>query len=457
MAIHEFLIETRREVMVGIAHHLGIDRPMSAPEGGLAQEDSRRIVRMTLRHRDERGHESEVGEWEERDLYGKGVNLEVITRGIELAACRDAAYQFGGDCIYVLAFHGKDHPNRSRFLFKISGGQEVQHLALAQGNGSGPNNKNEPGLAERLMPDILRYVQAKEEMLEKRSSVLWDSVIKTNQHYATVITEYTDREAKIRQIELGAEDHLYEREKKRRDDEESAQLKKDAWNLVKENAPKVMPYVLAAVQRLSRGPKAGGAMQRPASAPSDSGFDAWYAGEQQASRASRAPHAGRAPREAPPASAENGGAEDWYGPTGSAEPDVPAAGTESPEAGTVPTPEQEEALSRLQLRVALDAARFVMLVRGRGQVDTVRDALSDPQRAIFDQIAAMSEKDFDTEEDVAQAADLALAFGAAVQSDPAAGVRLLGAADNMTKLALVDLSNLLKTYVDVLQGGGGQS
>ena len=448
MAIHEFSIETRREVMVALAHHLGIDRPAPPSESGIAPDETRKVSRMTLRHRDERGHESEVSEWEERDLFGKGVNLEVITRGIELAACRDAAYQFGGDCIYVLAFHGKDHPNRSRFLFKIAGGQEVQHLALAQGNGSNRGG-DQPGLAERLMPDILRYVQAKEEMLEKRSTTLWDSVIKTNQHYATVITEYTDREAKIRQIELGAEDHLYEREKKRRDEEESAQMKKDAWNLVKENAPKVMPYVLAAVQRLSKGPQPQRPMQRgyvqPGTPGQDPGFDSWYAGQQQGEQDQpngHNPGNGHGPSDAN---------EQWYGP-GAASPESPDAseardaGEQAPQprsasrtepAGPGPGPQgeaQEDMVGQVRLRVALDAVRFVMLVRGRGQLDSVREALSDDQRAIFDQIAAAGDKaDFDSDKDVGMIADLALAFGGAVQADPAAGFRLLGAGDQMIK------------------------
>lgn len=457
MAIHEFSIDTRREVMVALAHHLGIDRPAATSESGIGPDETRRIARMTLRHRDERGHESEVSEWEERDLFGKGVNLEVITRGIELAACRDAAYQFGGDCIYVLAFHGKDHPNRSRFLFKIPGGQEVQHLALAQGNGYGSNRGgDQPGLAERLMPDILRYVQAKEEMLEKRSTTLWDSVIKTNQHYATVITEYTDREAKIRQIELGAEDHLYEREKKRRDEEESAQMKKDAWNLVKENAPKVMPYVLAAVQRLSKGPQPPQRpMQRgyvqPGTPGQDPGFDAWY-GQQAQTNGHQTPS---------PSSAN----EQWYGP-GAAEPERPdarAAGEPTPEPLSERRTEssepgaqvagQEDVIGQVRLRVALDAVRFVMLVRGRGQLESVRGALAGDQLTIFDQIAVAGDKaDFDSDKDVAAIADLALAFGGAIQADPAAGFRLLGAGDQMIKLALVDLSNLLKLYFDALQG-----
>jgi hypothetical protein len=468
MAIHEFSIETRREVMVALAHHLGIDRPAPPPENGITQDDSRKISRMTLRYRDERGHETELSEWEERDLFGKGVNLEVITRGIELAACRDAAYQFGGDCIYVLAFHGKDHPNRSRFLFKIPGGQEVQHLALAQGNGYGSNRgSDQPGLAERLMPDILRYVQAKEEMLEKRSTTLWDSVIKTNQHYATVITEYTDREAKIRQIELGAEDHFYEREKKRRDEEESAQMKKDAWNLVKENAPKVMPYVLAAVQRLSKGPQPQRPMQRgyvqPGTPGQDPGFDAWYTGQGQAE--GHDPTNGRSSTNGHGPSDAN---EQWYGPgaampegsdpggtRGAAESDPEPRAAQRDETN-VPGPQavgQEDMVGQVRLRVALDAVRFVMLVRGRGQLESVRGALTGDQLTIFDQIAEAGDKaDFDSDKDVAAIADLALAFGGAVQADPAAGFRLLGAGDQMTKLALVDLSNLLKLYFDALQG-----
>ena len=483
----EFSLDTRREVIVGLTMHLGHDRAAPAPEGGGAPE--KKVVRMTLRHRDERGMEHEVNEWSEQELYGKGIDVETITRGIELSACRDAAYQFHGECIYVLAFHGKDHPNRSRFLFKIPAGQEVQHIAQSS-NGYGSSQKSEASIAERLMPDILRYVQAKEETLEKARNQFTESILKSNQQYASVITEYTDREGKIRQIELNADDHIYERERKRREDEENAQMKRQMMGLIKENAPKLVPYVVAAVQRLSQGPQASRPMQRPSyahpAAPgSDPNFDAWYA-QQHRSAEYGAQHQSAEYGESAGASPGGGGAsvsaasQAWYGSgaparvrvsavevpassPGAASPAAASAKGVAPEkeavadehrdAGAGSRGEDPDALDKIKLRVAFDTARFVMLARGRNQLDAIRSSLSDEQKLIFEKVIVSADSaDLDSEEGVSKAAGLALAFGASVQSDPASGFRLLGAIDNMTKLALIELSNLLKIYHEAMIG-----
>jgi len=66
---YEFSVEVRREVTVGCAHHLGLDK-LSKKDG-----DDHKIVRMSLRWRDDRGHEYEVTEWDERDLYAQAVRV----------------------------------------------------------------------------------------------------------------------------------------------------------------------------------------------------------------------------------------------------------------------------------------------------------------------------------------------------------------------------------------------
>lgn len=467
MTIYEFSLDKKREVMVQLAHHLGIDKPPPMPEDGTraSPDQLRRIARITLHFRDERGHPTKVTEWDKSELYGKqGLSMETLTHSIELAACRDAAFQFGGDCVYELAFHGEHDMNKSKFYFKIPGGQEVQHLAMSS-NGHGGRNGfggNEAGLAERLMPDILRYVQAKEELLERRSETLWNSVIKTNQHYASVITEYTDREAKIRQIELGAEDHLYEREKRRRDDDETAQMKRDAWNLVKDNAPKLAPYVLAAWQKIRRGPQSPPErpMQRPPQPGSpgyDPDYDAWASGGP--TNGFHAPGAQVVDAQIVDQS------EAWYGPENSAGPQG-VAEEEPMLAGSVPRRSAQVsqvheppaaapgALDKIRVRVALDTTKFVMLARGRKKLDAIRGALGEGSALkIFDEVVeAVESADLEVEADVTRVCDLSLAFGASVQTNPAAAVRLLEVTDNMTRVALVELSNLLKEYFDALQG-----
>lgn len=60
---YEFEAETKREVMVAVTQELGLDGP--PPVNG---EDWKKIVRISIRHRDDHGHETEIGELDERDL-----------------------------------------------------------------------------------------------------------------------------------------------------------------------------------------------------------------------------------------------------------------------------------------------------------------------------------------------------------------------------------------------------
>lgn len=117
---YKFSNERRREVVVAIAHHFGIDK--------LPSEGGHRLVRMSLFHRDGEGHESAVAEWEEQDIYGESVSVDTLVDGVELAACRDAAYRFGDEVVYVLVFRVANSVSASRFFFKVPGGQEVQAL-----------------------------------------------------------------------------------------------------------------------------------------------------------------------------------------------------------------------------------------------------------------------------------------------------------------------------------------
>ena len=109
-------------------------------------------------------------------------------------------------------------------------------------------------------------------------------------------------------------------------------------------------------------------------------------------------------------------------------------------------------LGQLRLRVAYDTSRFVMILQSRKQMDGVRDALSEEQRALFDGIVEACESlDLDVPEDIDRVAGLSLMFGGAMQSDPSSGVKLYGVLDNMGKLALIELSNLLKIFHEAIE------
>ncbi len=431
MSDFEFCVETRREVTVAIADRLRYDKPATSTEKG--EDDHRKIVRMSLRFREPHGHEHDITEWDERDLFGKGAGIPTIVRGVELASCRDAAYRFGGDCIYVLAFHAKDYNNRSSFVFKLPGGQEVQHMAMTTSRGGmhGPGGREDVGIAERLMPDILKYVSEKEERIEKKAELVFNTLIKQNQQLAGVVTDYTDRELKLLEVARNADDHQYERERKRQEDEENTRSKREAMEFLKEKvAPEVLPYVIQAIQRFSNGPRGD------ADAPD---FQKWYEAQKAEQEAQR--------------NGQKNGSSSSAGP----EPESRGRGS-----GKSPHPPVDSAqdgkglepsmFERLQLRVALDTSSFIGLLRARDKFDAVREVLTEPQRDLFDEIAKVSGTfDIDQKEEVEKMSNLALMFGAATQADPTTGFKLLGVLDGMCKISLVELSNLIKIYYEATQ------
>lgn len=427
MPNQEFPINVKREVAVNLARHLSVDKP-----GDKDGDKSKQITRMVLRHRDDRGHEQDVLEWNgHKELYE--TSLDIVCRSIELAACRDAAYQVGGDIIYALVFHAEDHPNRSRFMFKIPGGQELAHVT--QGGSARRGEEGPSSFPERIMPDILRYVSQKEEQLDKRSMHLWEMLMRSNAHLSGVVQEYTDREGRLREIEANAEDHSYERSKKRKEDERKEKQSEEMWNLVKEGAPKALPVVLSAIQRFSAGPNA----------PYEPGIGDWWAEYQRAEEAkkSSAPKNGGAKRNgAPPIESEEAvEAESVPDGGGSGKNEVAdAAVEEQPQ-------KQVEDLDQLRLRVAYDSTRFVMLAHGRSKLSGIRDALSPEQRKILDEIiAAASADDAESDEAVTKISDLARLFGKAMRADPGKAFAAYAALDKMCQLALKELSVLLEEF-----------
>jgi hypothetical protein len=380
---------------------------------------------MSLRFREPHGREDDITDWNEQDLWGKGAGIPTIVRGVELASCRDAAYRFGGDCVYVLAFHTKDYNNRSSFVFKLPGGQEVQNLAVVPGrNGSFGHGKEDIGIAERLMPDLLKYVAGKEERIEKKAELVFETLVKQNQQLSGVVQQYTDRELQLREIALNADDHQYERDKKRREDEESAKIKREGMDFLKEQVvPEVLPYVIQAIQRFSGGP--GGYAEAP-------DFQKWY--EAQKAQKAQAEPNGEQKNGAPPEAEPSG--------NGPGKPPPPPVDGAEDGGGLEPS-----MFEKLQLRVALDTVQFIGLLRTRGKFDIAREVLTGAQRDLFDEIAsAGSTADLDDKEGVERVAGLALMFGGAVQADPATGLKLLNVVDGMCKISLIELSNLLKMY-----------
>ncbi|HYX20681.1 MAG TPA: hypothetical protein VFA98_07530 [Thermoanaerobaculia bacterium] len=432
MPNQEFPLNVKREVAVNLAKHLALDKPEDAKNA----DKSRQITRMVLRHRDDRGHEQDVLEWSgHKELYE--TSLDIICRSIELSACRDAAYQIGGDIIYALVFHAEDHPNRSRFMFKIPGGQELSHIVQGgSGRRGGAGEDGASSFPERIMPDILRYVSQKEEQLDKRSMHLWEMLMKSNAHLSGVVQEYTDREGRLREIEANAEDHSYERNKKRKEDERKEKQSEEMWTLIKEGAPKALPVVLSAIQRFSAGPNA----------PYEPGIGDWWAEYQRAEEAKK-----NGPPQRNGSARKNGSPSIDNEEAVEAEP-VPSergSGKNGVVEATIEEDPQKrtEDLGQLRLRVAYDSTRFVMLAHGRTKLAGVRDALSPEQRKILDDIvAAASADDAESDEAVTKISDLARAFGKAMRADPGTALMAYASLDKMCQLALKELSVLLEEF-----------
>lgn len=109
-------------------------------------------------------------------------------------------------------------------------------------------------------------------------------------------------------------------------------------------------------------------------------------------------------------------------------------------------------LEQIKLRVAFDTSRFVMLAQGRSKLEAIHSVLSEVQWDLFKEIKKVTEsEDLDSEESVQKVADLALQFGMAMKLDPDVGEKLLEVLDNITRLALLELSKLLALYYEHLQ------
>jgi hypothetical protein len=445
MAVHEFSLETKRDVSCAIAEALGVDKPMV---GDAAEIELRKIIRMSLVWRDG-NHEQPVQEWFERDLRGQGVSLSSIVRGVELAATRHAAYQFGGECIYILYFHSKDHDNRSSFFFKIYGGQEVQSLAVVQshsgmmrmgggGGGFGLGSQTEAGIAERLMPAVLEYVSKKEARLDERTMHLLDMYQKREVHHDLVRQQYTDRETKLREIEIAADGLVYEQKKKEKADEESEALKKRIFEGLEKHGPALLMTLLSMIQRRS-----GDAL------PPE--FKEWFAEEKKRKAPSK-------PKTSTPSSNGttngNGASNGHVAPTpAETKPpqsvEVPDAEVEQEEEEVSSSNEDDEPsdLDKLRLNVALGAAQFLSLVRARGRWDAVRAALGEEVLALWDALdEATSAEDVASDQGIEKVARLALMFGAMAKADPSVGVAVLGTLDDFCRVSLLNLTTLLEQY-----------
>lgn len=460
----EFSVETKRQVSNAIDDALCYSKPLVGDETEIAL---RKIIRMSLRLKDLGGREEPVSEWFERDLRGPHVSLDSVVRIVEKVCCHDASFQAAGELIYVLSFHSKDHDNRSRFMFKVYGGQEVQNPSQAMvrggfgGGGAGlafpgaDMRAQEASLAERTMQSVLQYVDGKENRVEQKEGRIdaklmriIDMFEKREEHWADIVQKFTDRETAVREIEIAARGLEYEQKKKEKADEESEAFKKRIVEGIfagfEKHGPKLLVMGLSMLQRR------GGEALPPE-------FNEWY---QEQKRAAKKPKP-----KTTAASPSNGtnGANGVNAAKPEGEPTSPeteseakteAAPSQAEEAKTEEAEFEEDGdddepseLDKLRLSVALQTASFFALVRARGKWNVIREALEPGPLQLWDAIAdATSSEDAASDQGIALVARMALMFGAMIQSDPGVGIVIHGTLDDFCKVAAVNLVKMLEEY-----------
>jgi hypothetical protein len=449
MATLEFSAETKRQVSNAIDDALCYSKPLAGDETEIAL---RKIIRMSLRLKGMR--DEPVGEWFERDLRGPHVSLDSVVRIVEKVCCHDASFQPAGDIIYELAFHSKDHDNRSRFMFKVYGGQETQSMVLAGspggrsmgmgmygGGAGGTLNQFEAGIAERLMPAVLEYVSKKEARLDDRTMHLLDIYQKREVHHDNVRQAYTDKETAVREIEIAARGLEYEQKKKEKADEEAEAFKKRIVDGIfagfEKHGQKLMVMAMSMLQRR------GGESLPPE-------FNDWYQEQKRAVKTS-------SKTKTKTANGTNGanGAK-TESANGEAKAESAAKPQDQEQEMTPDDAEVEEEddndddpseLDKLRLSVAIQTASFFALVRSRGKWDVIREALEPGPLQLWDAIAdATSSEDASSDQGIALVARMALMFGAMIQSDPGVGIVIHGTLDDFCKVAAVSLVKMLEEY-----------
>jgi hypothetical protein len=483
MTTVEFSAETKRQVSNAIDDALCYSKPLIGDEAEIAL---RKIIRMSLRLKDLGGREEPITEWFERDLRGPHISLDSVVRIVEKVCCHDAAFQPAGELIYVLSFHSKDHDNRSRHMFKVYGGQEVQSMSMTHGGmvrggmGGGLGGvaglmQSEIGIAERLMPEVLKYsaetmaaerrfLSEKEQRLTDQSKYLFDTLMKREQHLTEIIQNFTDKETNVREIEISARGLEYEQKKKEKADEEAEAFKKRILDGViaglEKHGPKLAMLGLSMLQRR------GGEALPPE-------FNEWYQEQKRAAKKSKPktngqvglePNHGHSNDENKPVSpAASTGVESVADAkvnsvsgsvNGSAGNVVDAKIEEEEEeeeeegdASDVLEDDEPSEVEKLRLSVALQTASFFALVRARGKWNVIREALEPGPLQLWDAIAeATTSEDAASDQGLTLVAQMALMFGAMVQGDPGVGIALHGALDDFCKVALVNLAKLLEEY-----------
>jgi hypothetical protein len=438
---NQFDIETRAGISHEIARWMGLDG-QDAHRSDLAK-----VVCIDLRHiDDESNRETQIAEFRDNEISGSN-GLDAIVDMIASATLRDAMTRYG-NALYAIYFHlAGGQMNRGRYPFFVPGaahmfrgnsGGNGSALALRHGRGDGSSIMNSPDAADALKVSVefLKWSTEERKANDERSMVLFKTMQEVIKSQAAIIDDGLRRELRVRELEADMLDHKYELDKKRKSDEEREKWVGKAIEAAETYGPMILPPVVELIRRFNGGPNY---------VPQEMNLDSIQEKIRQAKEA-----AGHA--EAAEAAEANGNGHAPHAHTngtngnGNGGPPPPAAAPPDGE----PSP-----IEIFHHRIAFDLVRFVALTKASNHLDQMRAALeaSPSAQQLLDAIvvAATKPEVGKTEESINELSQLALTFGSTLMAAPAAGLQLAQCLEGFERAALLELSDLLKRYVEFVQ------
>ncbi len=477
-------VETRTGLMHEIARYMGLD----GQDAHRTKEE--KVNGIDLRYVDDDNRETQISEFRGDEINGPNSGLDSIVRMIESATLRDAYTRYG-NVVYAIYFHmSGGQMNRGRYPFVVPGGGHMSRNGPGGANGmvrhgggyGGPGGPMMDSQAAadslRVSVEFLKWSTTERQANDERTNVLFrtmESVIKSQ---ADMLDSGLKRELRVRELEADMLDHKYELDKKRKADEEREQWVGKAIQAAETYGPMLLPPVVEAIRKFNHG---------PGYVPHEMSMEAIQEQIRKAKEAAGVEGGGGHPPQNGTTNHTNGGGNGHggnghgggSGQAGGGGAGGGGAGGEQPSADGTAAAQQQPAQSSneptpIELfhhRIAFDLVRFVALVKGNDRLVKMREALegSAPAQSLLDAIVTAAGKPGigSDEKSIEELTQLAMMFGGALMQTPQVGLALAQTLEGFERAALLELSDLLKRYVEFTeqvaaaqraqQGGQGQT
>ena len=448
----EFTPEQKGQIFNEIARWMGVDGQDAL------RASHEKVTLITVAFVDDHDHEHTVTEVKDNELNGPA-GMDGIMRIIESAVMRDALTRFG-NCVYALYFHlAGGQMNRGRYPFIVPGsghmyrsgaGQGGSSFGLARygdrggrGGGMGGDMGAQSDLAlmmkDALMivPQLLEYVAGERKQNDARIEVAFHTQQATIKMQNEIIDSFKDREMRIRELENEMLSAKYEIEKKRKKDEESEKRWAAVWRMAEQYGlplgAMLIPPLIEGIRKLNAGPNY---------VPNEMNFEKV---QEIIAKAQSAAEGGPVHVDGAHANgAANGASQNGAPPNGAPANGAPPANGPPGAAG----PEAEgNPLDMFHKRIAMDLVRFMGLVRMKGHVDLIKNAIDDPAIvAVYDEIVQSTVTADATEENVMKLAQLAMQLGGALMQRQDIAMKIFMSVNGFEREAMQELVQLLQQY-----------